>query len=491
MKLKYLILLTLFGLFSLENVFTGKSLSANDSLEEKEVIKPSQIILRSTPTNSAFYSQPVTFVANVVSTYLPAPNPTGTVEFRINKEIVDRETLINGRTKFTTASIPASALEYYINALYSGDEKYAASGDYLSLMVFPAHTLLNLTYSSNPSSWGNATSFFVSLESMSPATATPEGSVQFKIDEKFLGQVNLDANGRAVFSTSDLPAGNHKMEASYQGHQNFQESRVHWIQEVKKADTTTFLTSSHSTSTFGQEIQYLVTVLSEKGTPTGIVYFQVDGNFYGHPQALDSTGKASITLKNLAVGNHVMKADYVESINFASSNALLHQRVNKAESQTSLLSSANPSKAGEHVLFTAKVTPHTEETPGKIQFKVDGENFSVPVKLDASGQASLIISNLTVGKRKVEAEYTGDKNFNASIGSHDQQVEQVEEEKSKVEQAVEQPKEEEKSKVEQPVEQPKEKGKLEQPVEEPKEDIPNVIQNLFLSCAKTRKSAFS
>ncbi len=79
---------------------------------------------------------------------------------------------------------------------------------------------------------------------------------------------------------------------------------------------------------------------------------------------------------------------------------------------TALASSANPSVYGQPVTFTATVTGSTPT--GTVQFKVGGVNRGVPVALNGSGQASIVISNLPRGTSTVRAFYLGDTGFDPS-----------------------------------------------------------------------------
>ncbi|MBL1098215.1 Ig-like domain-containing protein [Streptomyces coffeae] len=95
-----------------------------------------------------------------------------------------------------------------------------------------------------------------------------------------------------------------------------------------------------------------------------------------------------------------------------------------AASTTVVTSAPNPSVFGQTVTFTATVAsvPPGDFTPtGTVLFTVDGGS-AVTVGLDASGQASITTSSLTVGPHTVTATYSGDANLDPSTGSTIQQV---------------------------------------------------------------------
>ena len=233
---------------------------------------------------------------------------------------------------------------------------------------------------------------------------------------------NLDSSGRAIFSTADIPAGNHNVTAIYVDHENFNGASINKIQQVNKAATTMSLVSSTNPSTFGKGVNYVATVVSENATPTGTVQFIIDGRNFGVPVTLNESHKASITVPDLPAGIHRIFAYFLENENFSPSNASLRQQINKANTNVTLASSANPSTFGATMTFTARATSEGAPLAGKIQFTMDGKNLSTPIKLDDSGQASLTLPNLTGGSHKIEANYLGNMNFNPSTELLTQQI---------------------------------------------------------------------
>lgn len=85
-------------------------------------------------------------------------------------------------------------------------------------------------------------------------------------------------------------------------------------------------------------------------------------------------------------------------------------------------SNANPSVFGQNVTFTATlagVPVRANTLGGTVQFKADGNDIGAPAAITGaanSGTATVSISTLSVGSHVITAEYSGDANFNASIG---------------------------------------------------------------------------
>ena len=86
---------------------------------------------------------------------------------------------------------------------------------------------------------------------------------------------------------------------------------------------------------------------------------------------------------------------------------------------TVVASSANPSKVGQAVTFSATVTPVSGGgTPtGTVQFAVDGAPLGPPVVLAGGAAASTPTSALAAGERAVTAAYGGDTTFAASVSA--------------------------------------------------------------------------
>jgi hypothetical protein len=83
--------------------------------------------------------------------------------------------------------------------------------------------------------------------------------------------------------------------------------------------------------------------------------------------------------------------------------------------QTSLLSTPNPSLLGEEVSFTATVAAQSGSPAGDVLFR-DGSNLLATVAL-IDGQAHFTSVDLPAGPRAITAEYAGTPDFGASASS--------------------------------------------------------------------------
>ncbi|MFG2174136.1 Ig-like domain repeat protein, partial [Streptomyces niveus] len=95
-----------------------------------------------------------------------------------------------------------------------------------------------------------------------------------------------------------------------------------------------------------------------------------------------------------------------------------------ASSNTTVTSAPDPSVFGQSVTFTATVQPEIAGGPtptSSVDFIVDGVPVTT-VPLDPSGQAQYTTSALEVGLHGVEANYSGDAEYDPSTGADTQEV---------------------------------------------------------------------
>ena len=179
---------------------------------------------------------------------------------------------------------------------------------------------------------------------------------------------------------------------------------------LAKTNTTTMLASSANPSTYASSVTFTATV--SPSAATGTVTFK-DGSTTLGTGTL-SSGKATYTTSTLAAGSHSITASYGGNTTYnGSTSSALTQTVNKANSTTTLSSSANPSTYGSSVKFTATVSPSS--CTGTVTFK-DGSTTLGTGSL-SSGKATYSTSTLTAGSHSITGSYAGDSNCNSSTSS--------------------------------------------------------------------------
>ena len=349
----------------------------------------------------------VTFTANVMSS---GGTPTGTVTFKDGATTLGTGTLSSG--KATLASKTLAVGSHSITATYGGSSSFSGStSPVLTQTVNKAKSSTLLVSSLNPSTFGASVTFTATVKSTG---GTPTGTVTFKDGTTTLGTGTLSI-GKATFTTKTLAVGSHSITATYGGSSSFSGSTSPVLtQTVNKAKSSTLLVSSLNPSTFGASVTFTATVKSTGGTPTGTVTFK-DGATTLGTGAL-SAAKATFKTSSLSVASHSITAVYGGSTSFAGSTSLaLTQTVKQAASSTSVKSSLNPSKTGQAVTFTAKVTSGGGTPTGKVTFK-DGATTLGTGTL-SSGDATFTTSTLLVGTHSITGVYGGSTSFSGSTSA--------------------------------------------------------------------------
>ena len=177
--------------------------------------------------------------------------------------------------------------------------------------------------------------------------------------------------------------------------------------------TTTALLATPSPANFGQTVALQATVTTGSGTGalTGTVSFSDGSKTIVSGMPISSSGTASYSTNNLAVGLHSLTASYSgDTGHFAStSTPPTSETVNEATS-TTLTSSANPSGVGAAVTFTAVVTAPNGGgviPNGSVNF-LDAGTVLGTATLSASGVATFTTSSLSNGQHTITAAYGGD-----------------------------------------------------------------------------------
>ena len=275
---------------------------------------------------------------------------------------------------------------------------------------------------------GQATSFTATVQATN-GTSAPTGSVQFTVDgDDFGAPVPVNAGAATSAPTTTLSTGNHTIGAVYSGDANLVGSTAATVtQAVGKAATSTTLTKDQVGTVSGQAVTFTaeVDVLAPGvGTPAGGVQFTVDGQPRGTAVPL-SGDSASITISNLAPGNHDVEATYNGNADFApSTSATVTHGVNKADSALDLTSSVANPVSGQAVNFTADVEavgPGAGTPTGEVQFFVDGEPLGAPVALN-NGSATSPDAHLEAGSHVISANYAGDTHFGGASDNLTQAV---------------------------------------------------------------------
>jgi len=189
-------------------------------------------------------------------------------------------------------------------------------------------TSTRLASTNDPSKYGDPVTFIAAVL-WEGSVGTPTGTVRFADGEKVLGNVLLDSNYRAAFTTSSLAAGSHSIAAAYVPAEPlfFSGSSTTLTQNVASATAITTLASTPNPSTFGQPVTFAATVKGNGGTAAGAVAF-TDGSITLGTASLDNSGQATFITSTLTIGSHAIIANHGGDPNFLGSRSMLTQTVN-------------------------------------------------------------------------------------------------------------------------------------------------------------------
>lgn len=288
----------------------------------------------------------------------------------------------------------------------------------LAAAAAPAHaglpTSTTVLSSANPSAQGQMVTFTATVFA---ASGTPTGTIVFADGTTPIGTAQL-VDRRASFSTSGLAAGTHSITATYQGDAAYDGSVSPPLNQMVAGapgtPTTTSLASTQNPSTAGQLVTFTATVSCPGGSPSGTVQFFRDGVYFAFASL--NGNQAVVQTSDLTEGSHAITADYSGGSGCAgSTSAPLVQVVNAAPrtaTSINLVSSPNPSVAGDPVTFTATVSSSAGPPPGFVQFTDGGVQIGTAALVN--GKAAFSTAALAVGTHLVRAWFAGDATFAAS-----------------------------------------------------------------------------
>jgi parallel beta-helix repeat protein len=291
-------------------------------------------------TNPSVFGETVTFTAfvaavppvihRVAAAVAPgADPPTGAVDFLDGATLLGTGTLDHtGVATFSTSALDVAGSPHSITAVYTGDPNFLASiSNAVSQVVNQDSTATTLSSSQNPSVFGQQVTFTATVTANPPGSGIPTGTVTFEDGTTSLGTGTL-SGGVATFATAALSASGspHSITAVYGGDTNFfgtfTTSPSNTVSQVVNQDSTaTTLSSSQNPSVFGQQVTFTATVTANphgSGIPTGTVTF-MDGTTTLGTGTLNAVGVATLGTNALAVGTHLITADYAGDTNFATS----------------------------------------------------------------------------------------------------------------------------------------------------------------------------
>ena len=288
-----------------------------------------------------------------------------------------------------------------------GDElSSASSGMNIVGELYTIAPAVSLAITAPTGTFGEAADVTVSATS---AGGTPTGQVTLDVDG--VPYTATLANGSATFDLTGLALGSHSLAAAYAAQGGFQAASATGTLQVVDSGTATTLSASVASPVFGQPETFTATVAATvpgAAIPAGSVQFFIDGVASGPPVPLSAGGIATLKTSSLAVGPHVVSADFADAEG-PSSGGQVAVAVAPDATALALTASAPSIVYGGPEAYTATVSvlaPGTAAPAGSVQFFIDGDPAGTPVPIDASGRATFAPSAaLHAGPHRVSASF--------------------------------------------------------------------------------------
>ncbi len=381
------------------------------AVKELDVVGRASAALISS-VNPSVSGQPVSFTVE-----LTPSSATGTVQFRVDGADLGGPAAVASSAATSPVAASLAVGDHSVEAVYSGDGAVSGATATVSQTVEKDSTVMALTPSVNPASYGQAAVLTAAASAAAPGGGTPTGRVELFDGKTSLGSAAL-VGGQAALTVSSLEVGSHALTAVYSGDVAFEGSTSDALDfRIGRAATAVQLSTSASPSVWGQAVQLTASVAPTGAT--GAVDFFDGAALLG--TAAVASGAASFTTAALAAGDHVISASYRGDPHFApSASAPLTQAVSKAPAGATLAASPSPSVYGQTVVLTAAVG--SSET-GAVTF-FDG-SAALGTSALANGSASLAVSTLEVGVHALSATYEGDANHESGSAAASAEVDKA------------------------------------------------------------------
>lgn len=293
-------------------------------------------------------------------------------------------------------------------------------------MVVPSSVTVNSA--PNPSTYGNAVTFTVSVANNGATAATGKVNIVIvpsgQTTPTYPITATLTGNpGTGTAAISNLPVGTYTATANYLGDTNYAASTatLGTSQVVNQVTTSTSLSAVPNPGIAGKAVAITATVTPTTGTvaPTGSVTFT--DTFNGTTVTLSTgaitliaNGTATINPTTLAPGTHAIAATYGGDADDAKSSATLSLVIVQATTSTVVTAAPNPALVQATITFTAAVSGNGGVPTGTVKFLANGTIALGSASLDATGKATVTNATLAAGSYQITAVYAGDTNDTSS-----------------------------------------------------------------------------
>ncbi|MGP8092402.1 MAG: Ig-like domain repeat protein [Candidatus Sulfotelmatobacter sp.] len=156
----------------------------------------------------------VTFGASVTGS---GPQPTGTVQFKVDGANYGSAVKVSSTGTASTSVTGLTTTSHTLGATYSGDSNYAAAGPISVSITVKAAAVVKFTSPTAAQDVAAAATLPLKVTVTSKDSPAPTGNVTFSVDGKQVGAAVKIVSGVASTTAARLAAGTHTIHAAYSG----------------------------------------------------------------------------------------------------------------------------------------------------------------------------------------------------------------------------------------------------------------------------------
>jgi hypothetical protein len=328
------------------------------------------------PAVQPVHGQTATLTATVARTTMPGTDPTGMVQFVLDRVQLGAPVALTNRTaQIQTPPLTAgthTVRAEYVPTLGGG---FADSEVTANLTVAKAPTTTTVRIVPSNGIAGQDLDVEAVVTSTAPPIGTPTGFVSVVIDGASVGSDTLDGDGVAR-DTTGLGAAPHTISLIYQGDANHTGSGGSATVTIAKAGTVVVLTASPNPAAVGQLVSFTVGVDSLAPSlwwPSGLLTGTVDGVPVPGSVTIDGNGEgAGFGYSFASPGMHTATAHFTGDQDFLAANAALQMTVTGSSPYADPFPSTNVSRRSLAARgLTLKATP-SRDRRAPYKFTVTG-----------------------------------------------------------------------------------------------------------------------
>jgi sugar lactone lactonase YvrE len=358
----------------------------------------------SAPSANAGSTVQLTATVTVAAGQTAVGTLSGIVTFYDGATVLGSQSVTNGSAVLSTSTLTVGS--HNITASYGGSINYDVSASTAVLQTVQTSTSTTLLSLSSPTLAGGKPLTMTATVNTAGVKAT--GNVTFTDGATVLGTSALNAGAVATLTVTTLAVGPHNIVATYNADLNYGVSASATAPvSVTLGNTVLTLTGSAASAVYGTSITLTTSLTSDAVLAANPSVILTDNGSALATLTL-SSGRASFVSSTLSVGTHVITAQYAgDSNNAPAQSQTFTVTITAATTTTTLMSSAPTSHFGDTVTLQANVASGLTNLTGSVTFQEGGTNLGT-VAINASGVASLAISNFSVAQHSIVAVYSGD-----------------------------------------------------------------------------------